>query len=106
MTRKPEGARLRLLVRHIRRPAHRTETVEARSVEQTPAPRDRTALLRYLPPPAVYGFLLLLVLIFAGAYGAGAVMGPVAPGLVGPAATGDPGDGDDGSGTGHSGGHG
>ncbi|MCQ6552259.1 hypothetical protein NPS70_03450 [Streptomyces sp. C10-9-1] len=74
-------------------------------MEQTPSPRDRTALLRYLPPPAVCGFVLLLVLVFAGAYGAGAVMGPVAPGLVGPAATGDGGGGDDGADTGHTGGH-
>ncbi|WP_033207514.1 hypothetical protein [Streptomyces bikiniensis] len=70
-------------------------------MEQTPV-RAR-AFARFLPPPAVCGFLLLLGVVFAGAYAAGAAVGPVAPGIVGPA---PPGSGQDGTTPGHhSGGH-
>jgi hypothetical protein len=37
------------------------------------------ALRRLVPPPALCGFLLLLALIFTGAYAVGAAVGPVAP---------------------------
>jgi hypothetical protein len=40
------------------------------------------------PPPALCGFLLLLALIFAASYVAGAAAGPVAPGIHGPGVSG------------------
>lgn len=43
-----------------------------------PAP---TAPLRWAPPPALAGFLVLLALLFGGAYGVGSLAGPVAPGM-------------------------
>ncbi|MFH8476478.1 hypothetical protein [Streptomyces sp. NPDC018000] len=47
-----------------------------------PASRPATALLRgALPPPALCGFLLLLVLVFAASYAVGTGVGPVAPGM-------------------------
>ncbi|MFD5653412.1 hypothetical protein [Streptomyces sp. NPDC127039] len=52
-----------------------------------------------LPPPALCGFLLLLVLVFSVSYAVGTAAGPVAPGIHG---TGGPG-GDGGSGDGTSG---
>ncbi|MFF9113615.1 hypothetical protein [Streptomyces sp. NPDC014805] len=46
------------------------------------------------PPPALFGFLLLLVAVFAVSYAVGAAVGPVAPGLHGgPAGHPRPGDG-------------
>ncbi|WP_256106122.1 hypothetical protein [Streptomyces sp. ODS05-4] len=70
-------------------------------MEQTPV---RTgAFARFQPPPAVCGFLLLLGVVFTGAYAAGTAVGPVAPGIVGPAS---PGSGQGGTTPGHhSGGH-
>ncbi len=41
------------------------------------------AVLRKAPPPALCGFLLLLVLIFTVSYAVGAGAGPVAPGMHG-----------------------
>jgi hypothetical protein len=38
-------------------------------------------LRRYAPPPALSGFLVLLLLVFTVAYAAGTVAGPVAPGM-------------------------
>ncbi|MCX5051620.1 hypothetical protein OG895_30555 [Streptomyces sp. NBC_00201] len=50
---------------------------------------------RLLPPPALCGFLLLLVLIFSVAYAVGSAAGPVAPGIHG---TGNSGSGSGGGG--------
>jgi hypothetical protein len=49
-----------------------------------------------LPPPALCGFLLLLVLVFSVSWAVGSAAGPVAPGLHGTGRTagGDGGDGD------------
>ncbi|MEV6264685.1 hypothetical protein AB0M42_28600 [Streptomyces sp. NPDC051784] len=52
------------------------------------------------PPPALFGFLFLLVLMFGAAYAVGHAVGPVAPGMHG-TGTGS-GGGDDGGG-GHDG---
>ncbi|MGX1563246.1 hypothetical protein [Streptomyces sp. NPDC055506] len=41
------------------------------------------------PPPALCGFLLLLVLIFAVSYAVGVAAGPVAPGMHGDSTSGD-----------------
>lgn len=40
-----------------------------------PAPR------RWVPPPALAGFLTLLVAVFCLSYGVGSAAGPVAPGM-------------------------
>ncbi|MFF1654114.1 hypothetical protein [Streptomyces sp. NPDC058255] len=58
-------------------------------------------LRKLAPPPALCGFLLLLVLIFTVSYAVGVTAGPVAPGLHGP---GPRGGGTDGGGAGGSGG--
>jgi len=55
-----------------------------------------------LPPPALCGFLLLLVLMFSVSYAVGSAAGPVAPGMHGTGNTGTGGGGD--GGTGESGG--
>ncbi|MER8029977.1 hypothetical protein ABTZ78_13585 [Streptomyces bauhiniae] len=47
------------------------------------APAEPRGLAQALPPPALCGFLLLLALVFAGSYLAGASAGPVAPGMHG-----------------------
>ncbi|GAA2654580.1 MULTISPECIES: hypothetical protein [Streptomyces] len=47
----------------------------------TPAIPAITALRRWAPPPALVGFLALLAVMFAAAYGVGASAGPVAPGM-------------------------
>ncbi|RSN54998.1 hypothetical protein DMH12_15660 [Streptomyces sp. WAC 04229] len=44
---------------------------------------------RLLPPPALCGFLVLLVLVFAASYAVGRSVGPVAPGMHGPGITQD-----------------
>ncbi|MFE2143597.1 hypothetical protein ACFXA3_17980 [Streptomyces sp. NPDC059456] len=46
------------------------------SVVQVPA-----ATGRWVPPPALTGFLLLLLAVFGLSYGVGAAAGPVAPGM-------------------------
>ncbi|MEV6479727.1 hypothetical protein [Streptomyces sp. NPDC051576] len=72
--------------------------------ESRPSFPDAVAVLRKLaPPPALCGFLLLLALMFAGSYAAGASAGPVAPGMHG---TGTGASTDGGTGTGTSGGGG
>ncbi|MFI9831071.1 hypothetical protein ACIHIX_25735 [Streptomyces sp. NPDC051913] len=43
---------------------------------------DATAR-RWVPPPALVGFLLLLVLVFTVSYAVGSAVGPVAPGMHG-----------------------
>ncbi|MDQ0790872.1 hypothetical protein [Streptomyces sp. B3I8] len=48
-----------------------------------PAPAAGPSLRRALPPPALFGFLLLLVVAFAAAYAVGTGAGPVAPGMHG-----------------------
>ncbi|MFD4564955.1 hypothetical protein ACFWOX_11140 [Streptomyces sp. NPDC058467] len=62
-------------------------------------------LRKLAPPPALCGFLLLLVLIFTVSYAIGVTAGPVAPGLHGPGPRGGGTDGGtDGGGAGGSGG--
>ncbi|MFD3550003.1 hypothetical protein ACFWUW_31225 [Streptomyces sp. NPDC058655] len=39
---------------------------------------------RWAPPPALSGFLVLLVVVFAASYGVGSAAGPVAPGMHSP----------------------
>ncbi|ARI56274.1 hypothetical protein LT966_27160 [Streptomyces griseobrunneus] len=52
-----------------------------------PWPGAKTA--RWAPPPALWAFLLLLGVVFAGAYVVGRAVGPVAPGMHGPGIRGD-----------------
>ncbi|MFE3166061.1 hypothetical protein [Streptomyces sp. NPDC059224] len=60
---------------------------------------------RLLPPPALCGFLLLLVLVFSASYAAGSAAGPVAPGMHGTGTgSGGGGSGGDGGGGGSQGG--
>ncbi|MFD5413926.1 hypothetical protein [Streptomyces nojiriensis] len=40
-----------------------------------------TALKRWAPPPALPGFVALLIVMFGVAYAVGASAGPVAPGM-------------------------
>ncbi|MFF4749437.1 hypothetical protein ACWD5R_21495 [Streptomyces sp. NPDC002514] len=54
---------------------------------------------RLVPPPALWGFLLLLALVFAVSYAAGAAAGPVAPGMHRSGTTGGGGQGEQGGGT-------
>ncbi|MFJ3965069.1 hypothetical protein [Streptomyces sp. NPDC090036] len=54
-----------------------------------------TALKRWAPPPALTGFLALLIAMFALSYAVGSAAGPVAPGMRsteidGPGFVGDP----------------
>ncbi|MEV7503176.1 hypothetical protein [Streptomyces sp. NPDC093018] len=44
---------------------------------------------RPLPSPALWGFLLLLTLLFAVSYAVGSAAGPVAPGIHGTGSGGD-----------------
>ncbi|MFC7939609.1 hypothetical protein ACFU2J_25780 [Streptomyces sp. NPDC057387] len=67
---------------------------------------------RILPPPALCGFLVLLILAFAASYAVGRGVGPVAPGMHGPGITRDGHEGgstdmedDDMGGMNHGGGH-
>ncbi|MFD6185234.1 hypothetical protein [Streptomyces goshikiensis] len=48
---------------------------------QSPAPAAASGVGRWAPPPALVGFLVLLGLMFAGAYAVGSAAGPVAPGM-------------------------
>ncbi|EGX60045.1 hypothetical protein SZN_09758 [Streptomyces zinciresistens K42] len=50
---------------------------------QQSAPGAGAAVRRLAPPPALCGFLLLLVLVFTASYAVGATAGPVAPGMYG-----------------------
>lgn len=68
-----------------------------------PGPGAKTA--RSLPPPAFWTFLLLLVVVFAGAYAVGRAVGPVAPGMHGPGVTSDSPSRDADTPTEHGGGH-
>ena len=61
-----------------------------------PAPAAGPSLRRALPPPALFGFLLLLVVAFAAAYAVGTGTGPVAPGMHGSQVSRDGGGGADG----------
>jgi hypothetical protein len=61
-------------------------------VPQSPRPAGVTAR-RLLPPPALCGFLLLLVLVFAVSYAVGTAAGPVAPGIHGTGSSGGGGGG-------------
>ena len=61
-----------------------------------PAPAAGPSLRRALPPPALFGFLLLLVVAFAAAYAVGTGAGPVAPGMHGSQVSRDGGGGADG----------
>ncbi|WKV70428.1 hypothetical protein AW27_002200 [Streptomyces sp. PCS3-D2] len=51
-------------------------TEEQQSAVQAPASTQRWG-----PPPALTGFAVLLLALFALAYGIGAAAGPVAPGM-------------------------
>ncbi|WP_019072985.1 hypothetical protein [Streptomyces hokutonensis] len=55
---------------------------------------------RLLPPPALCGFVLLLVLVFSVSYAVGSVAGPVAPGMRGTGSAGTGTGGDSGTGSG------
>ncbi|MEU0393709.1 hypothetical protein ABZ208_13170 [Streptomyces sp. NPDC006208] len=48
---------------------------------QRALPRPPGALRRWAPPPALTGFLVLLVVTFALSYRVGSAVGPVAPGM-------------------------
>jgi hypothetical protein len=70
------------------------------AAEPQQPPRGAGMTLRKLtPPPALCGFLLLLVLIFAVSYAVGSAAGPVAPGIHGTSGGGS-GSGSDGGGGG------
>ncbi|MGW5096251.1 hypothetical protein ACWEQ1_16945 [Streptomyces nodosus] len=58
-------------------------------MDQIPQPADGPAAQASskLPPPALCGFLLLLVLMFTASYAVGASVGPVAPGMHGTGTT-------------------
>ncbi|MEV7085506.1 hypothetical protein AB0O07_06310 [Streptomyces sp. NPDC093085] len=49
--------------------------------QQHPRSRVSAVLWRWVPPPALTGFLVLLVAVFGVAYGVGSAVGPVAPGM-------------------------
>lgn len=64
------------------------------------SPRPAGAVSRsLLPPPALCGFLLLLVAVFSVSYAVGAAAGPVAPGIHGTGGSGGSGGRDDVPGT-------
>ncbi|MEV7426416.1 MULTISPECIES: hypothetical protein [unclassified Streptomyces] len=44
-------------------------------------PQLSDVLVRWVPPPALTGFLVLLVAVFGLSYGIGSSVGPVAPGM-------------------------
>ncbi|MGW7006886.1 hypothetical protein ACWGCW_29760 [Streptomyces sp. NPDC054933] len=44
-------------------------------------PSARGAVARFAPASAVWGFLVLLALLFAASYAVGMAAGPVAPGM-------------------------
>ncbi|MEU3344921.1 hypothetical protein ABZ723_07945 [Streptomyces sp. NPDC006700] len=61
-------------------------------MDQTPQRADGPAAVassKVLPPPALCGFLLLLVLMFTVSYAVGGSVGPVAPGMHGTRTTQD-----------------
>ncbi len=51
------------------------------SDQRDPVLRVPTAVKRFLPPPALAGFLVMLVVMFFGAHAVGSAVGPVAPGM-------------------------
>ncbi|MFJ4863632.1 MULTISPECIES: hypothetical protein [unclassified Streptomyces] len=65
-----------------------------------------TTLKQWAPPPALVGFLALLICMFAAAYAVGASAGPVAPGMRSGEIDAPAFDGDLGGPHGHSGGTG
>lgn len=71
-----------------RRSTARIQNCEEHSVEQTAGPGPEANSGRGVPPPALWVFLLLLGVLFAGAHAVGNAVGPVAPGMHGPGATG------------------
>lgn len=56
-------------------------------------PRSPRSAGRLLPPPALWGFLLLMVLVFSVSYAVGRAAGPVAPGMHGTGSGGGSGEG-------------
>ncbi|MFJ8768773.1 hypothetical protein [Streptomyces clavifer] len=72
-----------------RRTTARVQDGEEHSVEQTTEPGSGMRITRFVPPPALWAFLLLLGVVFAGAYAVGQAVGPVSPGMHGPGITGD-----------------
>ena len=68
------------------------------------SPRSGETARRWMPPPALCGFLLLLAMVFSVAYTVGSAAGPVAPGIHGTGGSGGSGgSGGAGSGGGTSG---
>ncbi|THA86605.1 hypothetical protein [Streptomyces sp. A0592] len=64
--------------------------------EQQSAVQAPSSTGRWGPPPALTGFVVLLLAVFALAYGVGSAAGPVAPGMrstVGDAGPAEPGGG-------------
>ncbi|MFJ3895402.1 hypothetical protein [Streptomyces sp. NPDC090083] len=68
-----------------------------------PHPAGVIARRLFVPPPALCGFLMLLVLVFSASYAVGSSAGPVAPGMHGTRGGAGGGAGDD-SGDGSGGG--
>ncbi|WP_411293896.1 hypothetical protein [Streptomyces kunmingensis] len=58
--------------------------------------RSGRAMSRWLPPPALLGFVLLLVVMFGLSYAVGRAVGPVAPAMHGTGAGSGSGGGDGG----------
>lgn len=62
--------------------------------ETSLSPRSAGVTARsFLPPPALCGFLLLIVLVFGASYAVGTAAGPVAPGIHGTGGSGGGGGG-------------
>ncbi|WP_399896294.1 hypothetical protein ACGH7X_41110 [Streptomyces sp. BBFR51] len=59
------------------------------------SPKAGASARALAPPPVLYGFLLLLALMFAVSYAVGSAAGPVSPGMSGSSDSGvvSPGDG-------------
>ncbi|MGW9310921.1 hypothetical protein ACWGSB_01075 [Streptomyces albidoflavus] len=74
-------------------------------MELTVTPVTRAGTVRSVPPPALWGFLLLLGALFVGAYVVGNAVGPVAPGMHAPGITGGTPPGEQGAPMHHGGGH-
>ncbi|MFG2501910.1 hypothetical protein ACGFSB_27325 [Streptomyces sp. NPDC048441] len=55
------------------------------------SPSSERSKLRWLPPPALFGFILLLAVMFGLSYAVGHAVGPVAPGMHGTSSGDDPG---------------
>ncbi|WP_430727370.1 hypothetical protein [Streptomyces beigongshangae] len=102
-TEEPDPARSRLLGRYgairvtsydaVRHDLETRLMDESRQSPAPPVPRTVALLRGAAPPPALCGFLLLLVLVFTASHAAGASAGPVAPGMHGTGTSGTGGGG-------------